>query len=252
VTDVPECVGPRWPPQRIDGILFDKDGTLLDFHATWIPAYRAAAGAACALVARPGLEARLLAAAGYEASAGRCAPDSALACGTNREILDLWCTELGGADRLALERVINAAFREHAATGAVPVTDLRRYFSAWRAKGLALGVATMDQEAHTHATFAHLGIDHLLDFVCGCDTGCGEKPGPGMVHAFCTATGLTPARIAVVGDTPHDLRMGRAAGAALVLGVLTGASPLEVLAPLADQVLADITELDEYLDNGVQ
>lgn len=29
----------------IHGILFDKDGTLLDFCATWIPAYRAAAGA---------------------------------------------------------------------------------------------------------------------------------------------------------------------------------------------------------------
>ena len=28
----------------IRGILFDKDGTLLDFCAAWIPAYRAAAG----------------------------------------------------------------------------------------------------------------------------------------------------------------------------------------------------------------
>ena len=32
-------------PSPIHGILFDKDGTLLDFCATWIPAYRAAAGA---------------------------------------------------------------------------------------------------------------------------------------------------------------------------------------------------------------
>jgi len=233
--------------QRIRGILFDKDGTLIEFHATWMPAYRAGASAACTLLARPGLEARLLEVAGYDRRADRCAPGSALACGTTREIVDLWCAELGGGDPATLAREVNTVFLEHAARRAVPVTDLVRQFSGFLADGLILGVATMDQEARTHATMERLGVASLLDFVCGCDSGHGEKPGPGMVHAFCDATGLTPDQIAVVGDTPHDLNMGRAAGAAMVLGVLTGASTLEVLAPLADRVLADITEIADLL-----
>jgi phosphoglycolate phosphatase len=47
----------------------------------------------------------------------------------------------------------------------------------------------------------------------------------------------------MVGDNTHDLEMGRAAGAGLVVGVLTGSSKTPDLAPLADLVLPDITGL---------
>jgi phosphoglycolate phosphatase len=39
------------------------------------------------------------------------------------------------------------------------------------------------------------------------------------------------------------MRMGRAAQAGLVIGVLSGVSPREVLAPLADRVLPSIATL---------
>ena len=53
--------------------------------------------------------------------------------------------------------------------------------------------------------------------------------------------------IAVVGHSLHDLDMARAAGAGLTVGVLTGASPRETLAPHADHVIASIVELDSLL-----
>jgi phosphoglycolate phosphatase len=46
-----------------------------------------------------------------------------------------------------------------------------------------------------------------------------------------------------VGDTSADLQMGRAAGAGMVIGVLSGAGPAEVLAPYADHLLASIADL---------
>ena len=49
--------------------------------------------------------------------------------------------------------------------------------------------------------------------------------------------GVPPDRTAVVGDSPADLRMGRAAGARRVIAVLTGVGEGAALEPLADLVL---------------
>ena len=90
----------------------------------------------------------------------------------------------------------------------------------------------------------------LFDFLAGYDSGHGTKPAPDMVHAFGRETGLSVGEIAVVGDNLHDLVMGRAAGAGLVVGVLTGTGGREELATLADHVLDGITGLGALLDRG--
>jgi len=69
------------------------------------------------------------------------------------------------------------------------------------------------------------------------------KPAPDMVFALCRATGVAPAQCVVVGDSAADLQMGRAAGAGLVVGVLSGVSSAEVLKPYADGVIASVAEL---------
>jgi len=92
------------------------------------------------------------------------------------------------------------------------------------------------------------GVRRLMDFVCGYDSGFGHKPGPGMVDAFCRTAGLPAKSIAVVGDSPHDLDMARAAGAGLAIGVLTGVSPRETLVLHADLVLDSIADLETALE----
>jgi phosphoglycolate phosphatase len=49
----------------------------------------------------------------------------------------------------------------------------------------------------------------------------------------------------MVGDNVAELHMGRAAGAGLVVGVLSGVSSAEILAPLADIVLPSVAGLVE-------
>jgi phosphoglycolate phosphatase len=236
------------PPTR--GVLFDKDGTLLDFHATWMPAYRAGAEILCRRAGRRELLAPLLEAGGFDAGSGRCDPASPLACGTTPELIRIWAPLLGDDDHGALERIVEEVYATRAVEGAVPVTDLGALFERLADAGYALGVATNDREATARATLDRLGADTRIGFVCGADSGHGAKPGPGMARAFCGALGLEARHVVVVGDTLHDLDMGRAAGAGLVVGVLTGAATREALAPHADHVIADISALPALLERS--
>lgn len=229
----------------LEAILFDKDGTLVDFFATWVPAYRAAAELGGKLAGRPGVAGELLRAGGYDLGSGQIDPFSLLAGATTAEICDFWCAFLGRAGDRLLSARLHEAMDQHASRFAVPVgPGLGGLLERLRARGIALGMATMDSEFVARATAEALGLDASLDFLCGYDSGHGAKPGPGMVLAFCAATGLAPEQVMVVGDTDRDMGMARAAGAGLAVGVLGGASPRDALAPLSDCIIDDVFALE--------
>jgi phosphoglycolate phosphatase len=212
-------------PAAIRAVLFDKDGTLFDFFATWAPAYEALARHTAG--GDPATVERLMALGGRDPATGRFAPSSVLAAGTARQLAELWAGALGRGDIAELTLYYDGQFHRHGVASAQPVCDLPALFQRLRDRGLRLGIATMDSHAAAEDTMAAFGLAEHLDFVAGWDAGHGIKPGPGMVHAFSAAIAMPAAAIAVVGDTPHDLEMAHAAGAGLAIGVLTGASPRE-------------------------
>jgi len=231
----------------VRGILFDKDGTLIDFNSAWIPAGMQTAQRLCTLAGAPQRLPSLIRRAGYQPQQHLLEADSLWACGTSRELLADWIQELEleGGETLLDESLeyMTAVAREHSA----PLTDLAALFSDLQAWGCKLGVATMDLQEAAETLLGGFGVRGYLDFICGCDSGFGHKPQPGMVYAFCAACGLQPADILVVGDTPHDLQMGRAAGAGTVVAVMSGVASREMLEPFADTVLETVEGLRDLL-----
>jgi phosphoglycolate phosphatase len=232
----------------VRGILFDKDGTLIDFRATWLAAYQ---GAAAELAQTAGLEPsfaeELLARFGYDAASDSFTETSPLLWATNAAIARQW------ADQPDLRHVEDAFaiatrhFADETRYPPAPVGDLAALFTTLDRRGIALGLATMDTTEKAHGTLATLGLAGRLAFVTGYDGGHGEKPEPGMVFGFCAATGLAPEEVLVVGDTAADLLMARAAGAGMAVAVLTGATPRTILDLHADVVLDSVMQLESLL-----
>lgn len=230
---------------KIAGILFDKDGTLLDYDATWAPLNKLAALEAAGGDAA--LAERLLQAGGYDAATDSHLPNSLLVSASNDVIAGSWA-ELLGSDPAQLTQRITAIFEASSAETAVAVPGMQAVIATLKDRGFALGVATNDSEESAHASLEPFGVLDHFDFIVGFDSGHGAKPGPGMVAGFCKATGLEPATVAVVGDSHHDMAMGRAAGAGLLVGVLTGTGDRDDLTPHAHHVLDSIVELEALLD----
>ncbi len=231
---------------NIRGILFDKDGTLLDFDATWPPAYRAIANDLAALAGDPGLAARLLAHGGYGTD-GSLDPASVLAGGTTAEIVAFWAARPELARLPDVARRIEAMFLDHARRAAPLTDDLGALLGTLRKRGLALGIATNDNAEAATAWLDHLGLTDFFAFVSGADSGYGAKPDPAALHAFCAATNLAPANVAVVGDAVRDMDFARAAGAGLSVAVLTGVTPRAQLEPHADRVIETVAGLEAIL-----
>lgn len=227
--------------REIKGLIFDKDGTLFDFAATWeawATAFLLRAGQGDRAVAT-----RVGAAIGFDFQAQKFARDSIVIAGTPGEVaaaLKPHFTHLTDADLINMlnEEATNAPQRE-----AVPLMPL---LTGLRDGGLKLGVATNDAEAPARAHLDHAGVTEMFDFIAGFDSGHGGKPAPGQLLAFAAQTGLTPNTITMVGDSTHDMRAGRAAGMACV-AVLTGLATEAELAPYADVVLPNIGHLPAWL-----
>jgi phosphoglycolate phosphatase len=226
-------------------ILFDKDGTLLDFEATWGPLYRA-----LALDLAGGDAARaaaMLVAGGLDEDTGRMRSGSVLGAGTTADIVRLWYPDLAGEAFDAVAARIDDAFRTHGEHASVVVPGAAEVLAELAAMDMAMGVATNDATEAATAAIEAVGLAAYLPHVFGYDSVPHPKPAPDIVLAFAAATGVDPSDIAVVGDNRFDMEMARAAGAGAAIGVLTGNSGEDDLIALADVVLPSIRELPEWL-----
>jgi phosphoglycolate phosphatase-like HAD superfamily hydrolase len=230
----------------IDLVVFDKDGTIIEFGSMWSGWAVALVEGLVAATGRP-IATPLYAMLGVDPVAATVRAGGGLAATPMARLRDRTREVLlaGGLTAADAERALEEAW--HApdpVASARPVTDLGDLFDRLRAGGCGIAVATTDDRDPTEQTLAALGIADRIDATVCADDGIAVKPAPDMILHLCATLGVAPARTAVVGDTAADLQMGRAAGAGLIVAVLTGVGGRGDLAPLADVVIASIEELE--------
>lgn len=240
----------------IQGILFDKDGTLLRFEELWLDAARHVIYDFCRLNRLPEnkkVETLILKAMGVENETIR--QDGALAYMTYEQIGAVVVTALhqaGMAEKISTElagRQMSVLFetvlaREQLAC--IPTCDLKNLFKTLKARDIKTGLATADNLPVTEKCLKQLEIMEEFDFV-GCDDGILKpKPEPDMFEAFCGKQGLKPEQVAVIGDTVNDMLFAKKCKG-IAVGTLSGIASREELEEAADIIVETPFGILEYL-----
>lgn len=120
---------------------------------------------------------------------------------------------------------------------------------ALSAAGHAMAVVTSKSDWLARRAVEFVSISDLFPVLVGCDTCLNHKPHPEPVERALALLGAEPANALFVGDSPHDIHSGRAAGVYTVGATWGAFSRAEMLASGADVVIDDITELPLTVQN---
>ncbi len=228
----------------IKSIVFDKDGTLLEFGRFWLPVTEATVK-------------RLLHAHGYTEE---LLPAMLAAVGAHDGIAGLLCHGTYATITAAFNSVLEAqqvptaltvdevgnAFVASLGCGELVPTceNLRGILEALRARGLILAVVTSDNAASTTSCLRALGIDDLFDCLLTDDGIHPAKPDPHHMRVFCERFGLLPSEVLMVGDTLTDMAFAENSGAHAI-GIAKTEADARILAPHAEHILRDVSHIWE-------
>ena len=229
----------------ISAILFDKDGTLLNFASTFEPATARVIDNLSAGDSQ--LAMALAQAVDFDLQTQKIRAGSVLIAGSVEEIAQCWKPHVASEKQTEITLLVDRLFVEATSLSLVGFPFLVSTLEALTQKQLPLGVATNDTETAAHSHLGSLNVEGFFTFVAGSDSGFGAKPGPGMVLGFAEHCGVEANRVAMVGDSPHDCMAAKAAGA-LAVGVASGAMTAQELSNFADVVLNDISELPQFIE----
>ena len=237
---------------KADAIIFDKDGTLLDFDAFWVTVSIKAIEVVLAQFRRQDVPvSEVLEAFGVHD--GETDMNSTLCKGTYEQLGGLMYDILHryGCEE-SCETVTKAlieAYNQNADAGDVKPTcpDLAEVLTKLKARNIKLAVVTTDNMHITRTCLEKLGIIDLFDKIYTDDGEVPTKPDPYCVYHFSEFAGVDQANVIMVGDTMTDMRFAKNAGIAAI-GIAKQEANTQILAPHAAAVIPDPSRIFDLLD----
>lgn len=239
---------------EIKGILFDKDGTLIDFFKVWEPAIQPALRTmlnGIGITDSPDLVNILMERLGC--SNGHIDPEGAIAwksyAGIACDVRKILDNENVSATADVIRRLLVSSFFTEVVekrTSYPTFTDLPELVELLEKEGIRIGLATTDTYSSSRHCLDCLHISDAISFWGTADGELPEKPDGRLIRLAAEHWGIRPDQIAVVGDTPNDMRFAKNGGA-VGIGVLSGTGSLQDLSGCAEYILSSVDQLRAWL-----
>ena len=181
---------------KMDAVLFDLDGTLLNSHDLILASMDYAVST---VLGKKLPEAQLMQYVGTPLD-----PQMLIFADGDEEL---------GARLSAAYRQYNESVHDQRVKAYPGIDDALRQIQQ---AGIPMGVVTSKRHRLAQRGVEIIGLADYMQLLIGPDDFPAHKPDPGPVLEACRRMGVDPARCAYVGDSPFDMHAGVAAGCAAV------------------------------------
>lgn len=237
---------------NIRGILFDKDGTLIEFEAMWLSITNKVIDdlfkefSISTLLKYNFLETIGV----YE---NKIQGDSILAMKTSNDVALAW-------HKLMLENKIYYEFEEiknyvkdkfnfYSTSGEADIRPIRgviELLDYLKKQNIALGIATADTRESTENSLKKAGIYNYFDYIGSDDGITSKKPNSFMAEKFCKDFSINKEELLIVGDTICDMEFAENVGCNYY-GVLSGVGSRAELNKYTENIINSVNDLKGLL-----
>ena len=235
----------------VELIIFDKDGTLIDIHHYW--------SSMIGIRAREIInqwfndadaaqhEANLMTLMGVDLSTGRLKPEGPVGVKPRGHIVDLVRDYVGQQaqpvthdDVELLFQSVDQMTEKNLQPLLKPLPGVERLLSDIKASGTNAVIASTDITSRTVKAMQALQLDAFFSHIVGGDAVKHTKPAPDLAQLVIEKVGVSPSKVAVIGDHPVDILMGMGAGIEVNIGVLNGISQQQSFAGYSCQTVDNL------------
>ena len=182
-------------------------------------------------------------------------------CGHPMPTREEWIADLGLPLRAMFGRFITdestmeqlvAGYREYQLANhdrlVRPYEEVTSTLEALHERGYELAVVTSKSEPLAKRGLAHVGLEGVFDVIVGLESCTRHKPDPEPVRTALDRLGIEPDAAAFVGDSPHDMVAGRAAGVTTVAALWGPFSRAQLAGSEPDYYIERMGELLGVID----
>lgn len=247
----------NWKIDSIKGILFDKDGTLIDSHIYW---GRIIERRAMSIIRHYSLSNALFAdlclTMGYSIEIRRLRPEGPIALVSREEVIDILHEFLLARQISSSKAVLSDIFvREHEAfmeellNYIKVLPGIREFLLRLRRYSIKTAVVTTDTIINTHEILRYLEMDNLFDVVIGKESTIEPKITGIPAREALRLLNLKPEEVVCIGDAPMDIIMAQKSNLKCGIGIATGQIGYEVLKEYSPFVANSMQNIEITYDN---